>query len=261
VATGDVTGDGIDDVITAPGTGGGPHVKVFDGATGALVREWMAYDPAFRGGMFVAAGDVTGDGIADVVTGAGTGGGPHVKAFDPRTGAEVRSFMAYGETFRGGVTVAAADVDGDGRADIITGAGPGGGPHVKVFSGADGSVLRSFLAFDAAFRGGVFVAGGRANADANGDIVVGAGTGGGPHVRVFSGADLSELWSFFAYGESFRGGVTVAARDYTGDGVLDIVTGTGSGRPQVKIFNNNTREEVFSTFPYDPAFVGGVFVG
>src|SRR4029079_11796360 len=50
------------------------------------------------------------------------------------------------------------DVNGDGRADLITGAGPGGGPHVRAFSGLDHSELASFFAYPASFAGGVFVA-------------------------------------------------------------------------------------------------------
>src|SRR4051794_7920963 len=60
--------------------------------------------------------------------------------------------------FTGGVSVAAGDVNGDGFPDIVTGAGPTGGPHVKAFSGKDGSELFSFYAYDAGFTGGVNVA-------------------------------------------------------------------------------------------------------
>lgn len=107
----------------------------------------------------MAAGDVNGDGRADLVTGAGAGGGPHVKVFDGRTVAEIRSFFAFESAFTGGVTVATGDVDGDGVADIITGAGPGAaGGHVKAFSGSTGAEIRSFLPFDVGFTGGVSVA-------------------------------------------------------------------------------------------------------
>ena len=71
-------------------------------------------------------------------------------------GAPNGEFLAYGAAFRGGVTLAAADVDGDGSVEIVTGAGTGGGPHVEAFT-ATGGVRRSFLAFDPAFLGGVFV--------------------------------------------------------------------------------------------------------
>jgi hypothetical protein len=57
------------------------------------------------------------------------------------------------------VRVAAGDVNGDGRADIITGAGPGGGPHVRVFDGATLAELDSFFAYNPLFGGGVFVGG------------------------------------------------------------------------------------------------------
>lgn len=50
--------------------------------------------------------------------------------------------------------------DGDGLADIVTGAGPGGGPHVIVYSaGAGGSIVtrKSFYATDPSYTGGVQV--------------------------------------------------------------------------------------------------------
>ncbi len=55
--------------------------------------------------------------------------------FSGATGAEIRSFFAFGASFSGGVSVAAGDVDGDTRADIITGAWSGTSGHVKAFDG------------------------------------------------------------------------------------------------------------------------------
>jgi hypothetical protein len=105
----------------------------------------------------VAAGDLDGDGRAEIVTGAGPGASPHVKAFDGTTGAEVRSFFAYDPAFSGGVSVAVRDVNGDGFADIVTGAGVGGGPHVKAFDGVTLAELESMFSGDPSFLGGVNV--------------------------------------------------------------------------------------------------------
>jgi hypothetical protein len=261
VATGDVTGDGVADIVTGAGPGGNTHVKVFDGVSGSTVRSFFAY-AGFTGGVYVAAGDVSGDGVADVVTGAGEGAPPHVKVFDGATGAELRSFFAYGGGFTGGVRVATGDVTGDGRADIITGAGPGGAAHVKVFDGATGAEVRSFLAYGSGFTGGVYVAAGDVNGDGIADIVTGAGAGGPPHVKVFDGATGSEIGSFLAYPAEFTGGVSVAVGDVDGDGLADIVTGAGPGSVggHVRVFSGRNLALLASFFAYDPSFTGGVMV-
>jgi uncharacterized repeat protein (TIGR01451 family) len=95
--------------------------------------------------------DVDGDGMDDLVTGAGPGGAPHVEVWSLAGGVvrQLASFYAYDQNFAGGVYVACGDVDGDGLADVITGAGPGGGPHVRAFSFAGGSIreIASFHAY------------------------------------------------------------------------------------------------------------------
>ena len=225
MATGDVNGDGKADIITGAGPGGGPHVQVFSGTDGSILRSFMAYDPRFTGGIFVAAADINGDGKADIITGAGPGGGPHVQVFSGANGSVLWSFMAYDPRFTGGIFVTTGDINGDGVPDIITGAGPGGGPHVQVFSGTDGSILRSFMAYDPRFAGGIFVASGDINGDGKADIITGAGPGGGPHVQVFSGTDGSVLRSFMAYDPRFTGGIFVASGGIAGS---VGVTGTSS---------------------------------
>ena len=158
VAVGDINGDGRSEIIVAPQRGGIPAVGVYDvngNKTGP--SPFLAYGQSFRGGVSVAAADVDNDGKDEIITGAGAGGGPHVRVFN-RDGAGLGGFFAFAPSFSGGVNVAAADVTGDGRAEIAVGAGPGGGPHVKVFSAGGDSLLASFFSYAPNFNGGVFVA-------------------------------------------------------------------------------------------------------
>src|SRR5262249_23728593 len=130
VAVGDVNGDGRADIITATGAGAA-HVKAFSGTNLGLLASFIAYDGYTRGG-WVSAGDLHGDGRAEILTGTSGNAPPHVKAFDA-PGALRLSFLAYVPGFSGGVRVGAIDADNDGRAEILTGTGPGAGPHVKKF--------------------------------------------------------------------------------------------------------------------------------
>jgi PKD domain/Right handed beta helix region/FG-GAP repeat len=208
VAVGDVNGDGHPDIVTGAGPGGGPHVIAYDGVTGKIITTFYAYDPAFTGGVSVAAGDILGTGHAEIVTGAGPGGGPHVRVFDGDH--VVKEFFAYNAGFRGGVYVAAGDVTGDGKADIVTGAGAGGGPHVKVYDGSTLACVRSFFAYESIFTGGVRVATANLDADANAEIIIGAGPLGGPHVRyVDNDINNTQLNSFYSPDKDFNGGVFV----------------------------------------------------
>ncbi len=248
VATGDLNQDGVADVVVGAGPGGGPHVKAFDGRSGAEIASFFAYAPTFSGGVSVAVG------AGRIVTGAGAGGGPHVRAFDP-AGTEVASFYAYAESFTGGVRVAYGDVTGDGVADIVTGAASGGGPHVKAFDGRSGAEVASFYAFDAGYTGGVFVAAG------GGRIAVGQATGGSA-VKVFNGTG-TEVASFTAY-EGFTGGARVALTDVTGDGLPDLVTGAGpGGGPHVQAFTLPGIAPLLSFFAAAPGDLSaaGVYVG
>lgn len=209
VAMGNFDGDPASELITGMGKGGAPHVKVYD-TTNARIASFYAYDPAFKGGVDVAAGDVDGDGTNEIITGAGPGGGPHVKVFDT-DGSAIGGFFAYDSKGRTGIKVTAGDVDGDGTDEIITSLQAGKGPLIKIFklTGGTGVLINSFEAYTSAFRGGVDVAAGDVVGSTDEEVVTSPLSAGGPHVKVFD-LNGATLGSFFAYDSKSRNGVRVS---------------------------------------------------
>ena len=153
-ALGDVNGDGTEDLVVGAGFGGGPRVAVFDGRTltgspAHLVNDFFAFpgsDAAnLRNGVFVAAGDFSGAGHADLAFGGGPGGGPRVLVISgamvaagqvaQAQAAPIANFFAFDSTNRGGVRVAAKGVTGGATRDLVVGTGPGLPPALTLFPG------------------------------------------------------------------------------------------------------------------------------
>ncbi|MCA1839219.1 MAG: peptidoglycan recognition protein [Actinomycetota bacterium] len=201
---------GPEHIVTAAGPGGGPHIRIFTATGTATGNGFFAYDVGFSGGVYVAAGDVDSLPSDEIITGAGPGGGPHVRVFKP-DGTLLAGFFPYDIGFKGGVRVAAADLDGLPGDEIVTAPGPSGGPQIKVWKYRSGSFqqIGEFWAYDWHFLGGVYL-GSVTMPDGKPAIVTGAGETGGPHVRVFtpSGSLLNE---FFLYRDDIIHGVRIAS--------------------------------------------------
>jgi hypothetical protein len=197
VATGDVNGDGAADIITAPSSKGRAVVQVFSGVDGHRIRRFRAFVGNFHAGIYVAAGDLDGDGHADIIVGAGEGGRPLVRVFSGATGGRIGQFFARRQSARFGVRVAAGDMDGDGRAEIATAGGTGAGNTITIFH-ADGTRVARLRPSLRAHHG-LFLAMGDLNGDKLADIVV-----GGDAVVVALGADGRRLkgWRPFGTGRT-----------------------------------------------------------
>ncbi len=269
VATGDVNGDGVEDVVVgATASRLGPVVKVFDGTTGTLLNTFFAFDPTFRGGINVAAGDVNGDGSADIVVGADTGrlNGPSVRIFNGN-GAELGNLDPYAGLRHPGIRVAVGDVNGDGFGDIIAAPVKSSfGALIRVFSGESGRQIDNFLAYDDKRVRGVFVSAGDVNGDGIAEIITGADAGSASAVRAFSrpgfGQPSALLADFTVFASNFKGGVRVATADVNGDGIADIIAASGrSTTPQVVIFSGIGPAQLNSLSFTETEFRTGIYVG
>ncbi len=280
VATADFTGDGVADFVYATGPGRA-DLRVVDGATGADLLAAITYSPyesSFTGGLFVAAADIDHDGVAELVVSPDIGGGPRVQIFSLTAGTLVQKDNFFGiddPTFRGGARVAVGDLNGDGMPDLDVGEGDGGGSRVALFDGKGllqhhGSPIKltgDLFAFpdNPDFRGGVFVAAGDVDGDGVAEMAFGAGDGGGPRV-LLARLNGEHLADFFSDDATFRGGAHIAIKDSEGDGIAELIVGSGTGTgDKVQIFSGlglsgfGTPSQELS--PFGKVLPNGVYVG
>ena len=255
----DLNGDGIPDLVVAPGPSKGTAVlpvRVYDGRDRHLLIEFVAF-PNWKGGIHVAAADLTKDGRALIaVTADGT---QQIKVYDLAQGKEVNSFFAHDpKRVTGGVRIAWGDVNGDGTPDLLTVNGPGNTvTEVKVFSGTNGAVLAQFAAVDNKYRGGGFIAATNLGKDGRANPVVGLDAGAAPLVRVYDAAG-KPLVQWLAYDERFRGGVRVAVCSH--DHVV-VAPGPVLADSPVRVFSTaRPQKPIAEIIPFG-GYGGGLNIG
>lgn len=236
VDSGNFDADSEPEIIAASGHKfNGPKVRVYNNNYTTTNVKIDNPFPGFLGELDVAAADIDGDGLDEIAVVQGKGGTPLVKIFS-RSGTLLHSFYAYFEGYKHGIRVSAADIDGDGKDEIITGTMSGLAPVVRVFK-PNGTMLKSFYAYDKNFKGGIDVAAGDINGDGTNEIVVGDGVGGKGEVRIFSGAG-SLVRTFLAYGGSFKAGLRVSVGNVRKSSVAEeIVVAIEQGSPSIGLFN------------------------
>ncbi len=232
------------------------RVRIFDAATHALRRVLAPFGAGYTGPIAIALGDVNGDDVSDFAVAEGAGGSPVVKILNGKTGTSLHSYTPFPRSFRGGLSVALGDVNGDGRADLIVGEGPGGGT-VKVYDSASHQMLEALMPFGPAYTAGVSVAAGDLNGDGDADVIVGSGPGGKAQVEVLSGTTSTPLETISPFSASYSGGVSVASGDLNGGGKADLVVATASGPAVVRVFAGLSNRRLLSFDAFPPSFTGG----
>jgi hypothetical protein len=255
LAMGDVDGDGVDEIIAGAGPGGGPQVRIFE-INGELAGQFFAYSASATHGIFVGAGDLDNDGVDEILTSPDKGGNGEVRWFN--LAGEQNGFIKPIGNSAASLRVAAGNVDGNAGDEIIVGTGAGGRPTVMVFSGG-GAFMNSFDAYASTYDKGIYVEAGDLDGDGREEIVTGTDNGGGPHVRAFE-SDGTVTASFFAYDENFRGGVRLTVADLDNNGTAEIYSAAGpGGGPHLRVFNASGTA-IGGFFPFSESLKNGIFI-
>jgi len=203
----------------------------------------------FRPLALKSTGDVTGDGISDVVLGSGNYWLICLDGASSGFASEVWRFTSYISNYSAGdigntndlppqqkALAIANDLNDDGAPDIVIGTG-GGNEHVYALSGKTGGILWQFGtdhpdSFGLGDMTSVYVNEDFNNDNINDVIATGSASGSGGlegrrTVYCFNGLNGQILWQQFL-GCFIRMAQTVG--DINGNGSTDVVAGTGDGQ-------------------------------
>lgn len=248
-------------IVTAPATVSNNEVKVFS-STGQVRSLWRPFGRTSPGatlavseerrrtpnGSSVRASALI-RGEQHIIVGEGFGGQGRVQVFTT-TGTPLSSWLAFDKPLRGGVSVAAGNVQAEGESAVVVVPLSGGGPLVRVFN-EGGKVLHQFFAYDQKLRGGFSVT--TADLDGNGvaEIIVSSTTLSLP-IRVFSSSGkLLEQWQPYGAAQ----GTAVASADLDGDGQSEVLV-SSTARPQPVLVLNRAGRELRRFFPLGTRFAG-----
>jgi hypothetical protein len=263
VALGDLTGDGVAELVVAT-RGSIGLLSVYDLATGATLVSGVRPFAGLNTGLQITIADMDGDGVQDLVF-SPERGAPSVAGFSFVKG----QFVSFANPLPGAnlnFQMTAGNVTGDARAEVILSANG----TVAVLD-AFGAVL-SVIPVAPGFTGDMSIAVGDTNGDGKREIVVALQGPGADTVLAGFSAEGALVWSLFAdTGAGLRRDGTnrpavtdapsLAVADVTGDGIADILLGsqTGMGTSRVTVVNGATQQTVRNDVAFGPLSQTGVF--
>ncbi len=237
IATGDLDGDG--DLETATIRGGvNAVVAVFD-HDGNRLYQFKAYPYKTQQSARIAIGDVTGDGVGDVIVGYGPGNQKMVRVFS-QAGTLLGEVAPFSVVKKEGIDVAAGDTNGDGVDEIITTTRASKNTTVAVVTTFSGERLHRFNVSAKNYRSGANVTAGDTNGDGIDEVIVGVKAAGKYPAKVIvirPATPTKNRVTIIPFGDGFAGDIDVASYDSNADGATEVMMSQASaGRSLVKLY-------------------------
>lgn len=262
VAVGDMTGDSVDEIVVGAGPGGGPTVAIY-AKNGSLKKSFFAYAPNMKGGVNVALADLEGDGTKEILA-VPYFGQAHVQIFnaDGKREFAPKGFLAYEKIHIGGAHIAAADINNDGKDEIITSAGLNSSGHTRAFSRTGDYIGFDIFPFAATHNGGATIAAANVNGGSDTELIFGVRSMGKAIVKAYKTTGAKdELFETTAFPSGFMGGINVAGADIDDDGEAEVlVAASKGGGPHVQFFESDGDEIRRDLYPFEAEFRGGVSI-
>lgn len=204
-AVGDVDGDGEEEIVTAPASRGGGHIKIFT-LSGVLKGNFFAYPKNIRTGYALALGDLNNDGKHEIILSAHGARDGEIKIFSG-AGTPFTQFVAYPNSTITEVVLAVGDTNNDGEEEIVVAPARGAAP-LTIFSSI-GAFKRAVFPFGSSYNRGIALAIGDLNGDRRNEIIAVPATNAPAHVMVLNG-NGETVGTFFASEKRARTGFVVS---------------------------------------------------
>ncbi len=219
------------DKLTGANFFNGAFVRFYNGSGKVVRNGFFAYDNRFRGGTSIFVSTENGANLAVAAD------KNQIKIYNGDI--LTTSFLPFGANYKNDINLVVDDLYNDGQKEIVAGMA-NSGTEIRVFD-LGGKLLKSFTAFPANYKKGVSVAVGNVNGSGEKEIIAGLAKDRSL-VRIYSNTGKAVSNNFYAFGAGFKGGINLAAGDINGDGKDEIIVGAGTGKPEIRLFNDKTKQ-------------------